>query len=121
MNKPDILVVDDQPSVCKEVTSFLSAEYTVHAFKSGPEALEYLESNAVDLVLLDYYMPEMTGFEVLLAIRQNKSTKDTPVIFLTSETNERMMREMIGRGADDYMCKPIDPIALRQCISKNLR
>ncbi|MCL1878978.1 MAG: response regulator, partial [Defluviitaleaceae bacterium] len=105
MNLPNVLIVDDQPSVCKEVATFLRGRYNVIAFKSGKEALTYLDKNHVDFILLDYYMPEMTGFEVLLQIRQNKSLDDTPAIFLTSEINERMEHEMRQRGANDYLCK----------------
>jgi len=114
------MVVDDQPSVCKEITSLLKNDYTVHAFKSGKEALEYIFDNPVDLVLLDYGMPNMTGYEVLMAIRVNHSTNNIPVIFLTAETNERMRHEMMGRGATDYLCKPIGATELHQCIGKYL-
>ncbi|MCL2708684.1 MAG: response regulator [Defluviitaleaceae bacterium] len=120
MEKLNILIVDDQPSVCKEISSFLRNEYTVHAFKSGEEALEYMSENHTDLVLLDYDMPEMTGYEVLLAMRLNPMTKKTPVIFLTAETNERMRYEMMGRGANDYLCKPVSATELHLCVKKHL-
>ncbi|MCL2216480.1 MAG: response regulator [Defluviitaleaceae bacterium] len=120
MSKPEILVVDDQPTICKEVVSYLRNDYNVHAFKSGKDALDYLEKHPVDLVLLDYYMPEMTGFEVLLQMRQNKITSDTPAVFLTAEINARMEHEMMQRGATDYLCKPIDSAQLIQCINKHL-
>ena len=120
MSKYDIMIVDDQPSVCKEVTSFLKNDCTVHAFKAGDEALEFLYDNPVDMIFLDYGMPGMTGYEVLMAIRMNSGTKETPVIFLTGETNERMRHEMMGRGATDYLCKPVNSYDLRQCIAKYL-
>jgi len=120
MGKPDIIIVDDQPSACKEVTSFLKDSYTVHSFKSGSDALEYLSDNTADLILMDYGMPDMTGFETLMAIRQNQSTNKIPVVFLTAETNERMRHEMMNRGANDYLCKPINSVELRQCIKKHL-
>jgi len=120
MSNREVLIVDDQPSVCKEVASFLKNEYTVHAFKSGKEALAYLERNHVDFIFLDYYMPEMTGFEVLLQIRQRKDLDGTPVVFLTAEVSDRMEFEMKSRGAADYLCKPIDSAKLHQCIRKHL-
>jgi len=120
MALPDIMVVDDQPSVCREVATFLKDSYTVHTFKSGGEALDYLSENTADLILLDYGMPDMTGFETLMAIRQNASTSKIPVVFLTAETNERMRHEMMNRGANDYLCKPISSVELRQCIRKHL-
>jgi len=120
MEKTNIIVVDDQPSVCKEIAAFLKDDYTVRAFKSGPEVMQYLENNPADLILLDYGMPEMTGYEVLLEIRKNTSIKDTPVVFLTGETNERMRLEMMGRGATDYLVKPVSAAELRVCIGKHL-
>ena len=120
MDKPEIIVVDDQPSLCKEVATFLKDSYVVHAFKSGKEAVAYLETHSVDLILLDYYMPGMTGFEVLMQIRMNQATRTTPVVFLTSEISDRMHHEMTQRGANDYLCKPIDATTLRDCIRRNL-
>jgi PleD family two-component response regulator len=115
------MVVDDQPSVCKEVMMFLKNDYLVHAFKSGSEALAYLENNKVDLILLDYDMPNLTGFEVMLAIRRNKATIDTPIVFLTGETNERMKHEMLERGAVGYLTKPIESVLLNDCVRNSLR
>ena len=121
MTTRDIMVIDDQPSVCREVAAFLKDVYTVHAFTTGKEALAYLSENQVDLILLDYEMPGMTGYEVLMSIRLSKHTSDIPVIFLTGETNERMRQEMIGRGANDYLCKPTTSSDLRLCIERNIR
>ena len=121
MDRLQIMIVDDQPSICKEVSVFLKDTYDIHAFKSGKEALAYLEKHTFDLILLDYYMPEMTGFEVLLNIRQNKATAETPVVFLTAEINDRMEHEMMQRGANDYIVKPIDAVQLKACIVKNLK
>ena len=120
MSKRDILLVDDQPSICKEISAFLKDTYTVCAFKSGKEALDYISDHNVDLVLLDYDMPGMTGYEVLLSLRMNMATKKLPVIFLTGETNERMKKEMMGRGATDYLCKPVSSHELHECINKHL-
>jgi len=121
MDKPDIMVVDDQPSVCKEVMSFLKMDYTVHAFKSGKEAIDYITShNPVDLILLDYDMPNMTGYEALVEIRLNQTTKNTPVVFLTAETNERMRQVILVRGANDYLTNPISSSELHQSIRMHL-
>ena len=120
MGKPIILVVDDQPFVCETVEIMLKNTYEVHTFTSGKEAMDYMSDKAVDLVLLDYEMPNMTGFEVLLGIRASRHNSKTPVIFLTAETNERMKMEMIERGAADYICKPIDSSVLHKSIKKQL-
>jgi len=121
MSDKSVIVVDDQPSVCAGVVGTLKFDYKVTPFTSGQEALDFLAENTVDLVLLDYEMPGMTGYEVLIGIRTNQLVKDVPVVFLTSHTNERMRQEMLARGANDYLTKPIDNDALKQCIKKHIK
>jgi DNA-binding response OmpR family regulator len=120
MEKREIMVVDDQPPILTQVAALLKDAYNVRTFKSGKEALRYLEKNIVDFILLDYYMPEMTGFQVLMQVRRNKATSRTPVAFLTTEISERMEFEMMQRGANDYMCKPVESSKLRRCIEKHI-
>jgi len=121
MSNKSIIVVDDQPSVCAGVVGTLKFDYTVTPFTSGQDALDFMAESTVDLVLLDYEMPGMTGYEVLIGIRTSQNTKNVPVVFLTGQTNERMKQEMLARGANDYLTKPIDNDALKQCIKKHIR
>ena len=118
MKKPVVMVVDDVPYFCETVKMNLRHSYEVYTFTSGKDAVKYISEHPVDLVLLDYEMPEMTGYEVLMAIRLDKNTNKTPVIFLTGETNDRMKAEMLERGASDYLCKPINYPELLQRIKK---
>ena len=121
MAKPVVVVVDDQITICETIKSVLYGMYDVHTFTDGKEAMSYMHKNPVDMILLDYQMPGMTGYEVLMAVRSHKSTIQTPVIFLTAETNERMKMEMLERGASDYINKPIDSTALHSSIRKFLK
>ena len=120
MSSPVIVTVDDQKIICNLVASMLKDTYDVHTFTEGKDAVSYIADNPVDLVLLDYDMPGMTGYEVLMAIRSSKKTSGIPIIFLTGVTNQRMETEMLERGASDYICKPIDFNLLRRSISKLL-
>ena len=120
MDKPVIMVVDDQSFVCDVIKKILESKYVVKPFTSGKTAVDYLSKQPVDLALLDYDMPNMTGFEVLMAIRSNKRTADMPVIFVTGILNERLEAEMMERGATDYIRKPVQPTELHRCIEKYL-
>ena len=120
MSNKSVIVVDDQPSVCAGVVGTLKFDYTVTPFTSGQEALDFMATNHVDLALLDYEMPGMTGYEVLIGIRTNQLVKDVPVVFLTGQTNERMKQEMLARGANDYLTKPVDADELKRCVKKYL-
>ena len=120
MEKPIVFIVDDQPFVCKTIETILKGKYETHSFTAGKDAAEASSKIAADIILLDYYMPELTGYEVLMAIRSSTLNSETPVIFITAETNERMKMEMIERGANDYICKPINSSDLHQRINKLL-
>ena len=121
MSKPIIAMVDDQPFVCDMVKKILGNAYDVHTFTSGKDFLKYVNANVVDMFLLDYDMPEMTGYEVLMAVRSNRHNGKKPAVFLTAETNDRMKSEMLERGANDYLCKPINSGALLQCVKQYLK
>ena len=121
MGKPKIVAIDDTPFICDTLKAWLKGEYEIQTFLSGKEGLQYISSNDVDLVLLDYEMPTMTGYEVLMSIRANQKISKLPVIFLTAVTNERMESEMLERGASDFICKPLDLALLRQRIGKQLQ
>ena len=120
MDKPKIVAIDDTKFVCDTLSAWLKNEYDVVTFLSGKDGIAYLTENTADLLLLDYDMPGMTGYEVLMEIRINKKTSKLPVIFLTGVTNERMEQEMMERGADDYIHKPLEMSVLRERIKKHL-
>ena len=123
MSQPIIVVVDDQSSVCDMIKMMLKDKYETIAFTSGAQAVKYLTSgHKADLVLLDYDMPDMTGYETLMHIRSEKRhNPDVPIIFVTAITNDRMESEMTARGANDYIRKPIQMRELHDCIEKHLR
>ncbi len=103
-----VLVVDDEPLVRQVLTQQLAtAGYRLVAAKSGSEALELLESETVDLVLLDVMMPRMSGFEVCRAIRETRSREELPVIFLSAKNRQEDRVASFNEGGNDYLTKPI--------------
>ena len=121
MEKHKIVAIDDTPFICDTLKAWLKSAYDIQTFLSGKEGLKYLSDNHADLVLLDYEMPAMTGYEVLMSIRTSKNISKIPVIFLTGVTNERMETEMMERGATDFIRKPLDLAVLRKSIEKQLQ
>lgn len=104
MDAKKILVIDDDPSICKIVIKMLTqAGYEVFAASSGKEGLRQLYSVQPDLVLLDILMPEMDGLEVLKRIRE---LTDIPVIVLSAVTQMDVTVRSLEMGADDYLKKP---------------
>ena len=115
-----VLVVDDLPANVDLMARRLgrSGLEVVTAF-DGPTALEVLQRQAVDLVLLDIMMPGMTGLEVLTRIRETWSAAVLPVIMVTAKTDSEDVVEALGLGANDYVTKPVDyPVAYARLASR---
>ena len=90
-----ILIVDDDPSYAKMVKEWLKETYKTHIVTNGLQVLKFLEKNQIDLILLDYEMPEINGPQVLQLLRQEPTTRLIPVIFLTGvDSKENVMKVM---------------------------
>jgi putative two-component system response regulator len=106
-----LLIVDDVPANLSVLGDLLhDAGYQVKAATSGRAALRYAtQSPQPALVLLDVMMPDMDGYQVLAALREDPTTRNIPVIFVTALDNARDEERGFQHGAADYIAKPIKP------------
>lgn len=104
-----VLVVDDDRGLLAIIDGILRNNFEVSLASSGQEALDILDSTAVDLVLLDIMMPGIDGLEVCAAIKSNPKTEGVPVIFLTGIENQEAEEQALDAGAVDFISKPIRP------------
>jgi CheY-like chemotaxis protein/MinD-like ATPase involved in chromosome partitioning or flagellar assembly len=110
---PKILLVDDDPKAVKLMGYILLKEgYEVVPALSGKEALELLDREKIDLVILDIMMPEMDGYEVCRRIRANPATAKIPVVMLTAKAMPEDRIAGYEAGADHYLTKPVLPAEL---------
>ncbi len=108
-----ILVVDDVLANVKLLEARLSAEYfDVRTAASGREALELCGRSAVDVVLLDVMMPGMDGFEVCRRLKGDPGTAHIPVVLVTALDQPADRVQGLEAGADDFLTKPVDELAL---------
>lgn len=104
-----ILIVDDEPANLKVLINMLhSLHYSVIAVGSGQEALDIIETEKVDLLILDLMMPHMTGYEVCKTIRQEQDLVELPVIILTAAGQLSDLVVSFQLGANDYLQKPVN-------------
>ena len=116
-----ILVVDDEPDVIKVIAmSFRMQQpaWEVVSAEDGPEALDLLEQERPDVVLLDIGLPDMNGFEVLKSMRL---FSDVPVVMLTVRDDELSKVQGLELGADDYVTKPFSHLELLARVRAVLR
>lgn len=108
-----ILVVDDVPANIKLLEARLSSEYyDVLTAKDGFEALEIAKSKKPDLILLDIMMPGMDGFEVCKRMKQDPDISHIPIVMVTALSDQSDRIRGLDAGADDFLTKPINDMAL---------
>ena len=102
-----ILVVDDNPSVANTLADILEVNgYEVHVAYSGPEALEILRGNSIDVLLTDVKMPDMNGFELY---REAKKIHPTlPTILMTAYAEDNLIQQGMREGIKTVLTKPLD-------------
>src|SRR5690349_8390081 len=119
MNTPEILVVEDEPSIAEVVELYLRrAGYQVRLVSDGDEAMKILQDRLPDLLVLDVMLPGVDGFSILRWLRDRS---DTPVIFITARREEIDRIAGLEMGADDYMVKPFSPQELVSRVRAVLR
>jgi two-component system, OmpR family, catabolic regulation response regulator CreB len=107
MEKPTILVVEDEPAIADTIQYALESEgFRCLRLETGAEVVEVLDRQPVALVVLDIGLPDVSGVEVCRRIRQRH---DVPVIFLTARSGEVDRVVGLELGADDYVSKPFSP------------
>ncbi|KFE64875.1 hypothetical protein DB31_1893 [Hyalangium minutum] len=110
---PTVWILDDSPTETEFIRAALAPTCTVLCFKDGATLLEALEASPpLDVVVLDWEMPGLSGIEVCEYLRNNRSTATLPVLLLTSHQRPEDVARGILAGANDYVFKPFKPVEL---------
>jgi two-component system alkaline phosphatase synthesis response regulator PhoP len=121
MPKGKILVVDDEIYIVHILDFSLGMEgYEVVTALDGEQALEKLQSDKPDLIVLDIMMPKLDGYEVCKAIKSDPETRQIPVILLSAKGRNVDQKLGFDVGADDYITKPFSPRKLVERINQLL-
>ena len=120
----NILVVDDDKNIRRLMKAVLEREgYTVVLAENGEEAMKQMESEHIDLCVLDVMMPKMNGYEATKAIRsmENLRKAKIPIIAMTANAFDEDRRKALEAGMNDHVTKPISIADLSKAIYKVLR
>ncbi|HPV43562.1 MAG TPA: response regulator [Spirochaetota bacterium] len=117
MNKKTVLIVDDEPDICSELSQFLTRKgYSVITATNGKEALGLYKKNRPDIVLSDYKMPVMNGFELMLKIKS--INKNATVILASAVVDLNPFIMTKDSSAYEFLNKPVDLNELLKVIEK---
>jgi len=105
-----IMVVDDDPLIGGMISRYLDEKsgFDVTYFEDAKDALKQAPRARPDMIVLDWTMPELSGLQFLLRLRQNKKTAHTPVFMLTAKRTGEDFETACSAGVDGYLTKPVD-------------
>lgn len=116
-----ILVIEDESNIRDNIEEILSLEdFQAIATDNGLEGLQLAKTHRPDLIICDIMMPQLDGYEVLKALRQQESTATIPFIFLTAKAERSNQRQGMELGANDYLTKPFTSSELRNAVTAQL-
>ena len=119
--KISVLVVDDEEHIRNILEYNLKLDgFEVYLAENGWTALEYAREKKLDVILLDWMMPEMDGLQVLNELRHNERTEHIPVFMLTAKGQANDVGKALCAGADDYIVKPFEPEELGETVRHKL-
>ena len=104
-----VLIIDDQEAIISSLVKILKPEYRIYSELNGKDGIEAAEKHLPDVILLDVLMTDMDGYDVIDLLKRSETTKNIPVIFITSLTGDDNEAKGLALGAADYITKPFTP------------
>jgi putative two-component system response regulator len=116
-----VFVVDDNDANLTLAASALENDCRVLTMASAQKMFMLLEKKRPCLILLDIEMPEMSGLEAIVKLKEHQEWKEIPVVFLTGWTDDKLVSDALAAGALEVMTKPIVPSVLLDCVKKYIQ
>jgi CheY-like chemotaxis protein len=114
--KKIIMAIDDMPEVLRNINAILKDKYDVRLSTNAASAQAVLKIIRADLILLDFEMPGISGLAFLEALQRDPVCKDIPVVFITANRDNGLVKDAIKKGAKGYISKPFSPEALLESV-----
>ena len=115
---PRVLIVDDDTQCSETMGLYLQGNARVHIVNGGRSALDYVQQNQVDVILLDVEMPIMDGFVTLEQLRKIESCINVPIILITGRSDKNTIFNSSSMGVDGYLIKPVSQETLIEKVNE---
>jgi CheY-like chemotaxis protein len=120
LRRMNVMIVDDAAIVLRNITAFLGDKYNIYALTNPVVVDMYLDYMYPELIILDYKMPEISGFDLISIIRAREEYRDTPIIILTATATNEAFMTAVKLGACDFIAKPFTSELLHSKVAKHI-
>jgi len=120
MTQLKILIIEDEPGICRLMQSVLEPAYTVHVANDGEQGLQQARWVKPDLILLDLRLPKMDGLSVLAKLKADRETNAIPVVIVSARGETDALIDGQRAGAVDHLIKPFEVTDLRHVVQRQL-
>lgn len=121
IDQKKLLVVEDEFSIRKIFSEIFEDYCNIQLAANGTEAIKSLDNSVPDLIILDIMMPEISGFDLLGKIRQDKKFNQTIIIVVTALNDQETKKKALKEGADDVVVKPFNIVDIRTKVQLMFR
>lgn len=121
IDQKKLLVVEDEFSIRKIFSEIFEDYCSIQLAANGTEAIKSLDNSVPDLIILDIMMPEISGFDLLGKIRQDKKFNQTIIIVVTALNDQETKKKALKEGADDVVVKPFNIVDIRTKVQLMFR
>jgi len=117
-----ILLIEDEKNIASSLKIYLSSKgFEVILADDGPGCIKMAKEQVPDLILLDLILPKIDGYTVCKTLKEEKVTKEIPIVVISARTSQKDMNKCFTTGADDYIAKPFKTDQIIDLISKYLK
>ena len=120
-DKNSVMIIDDEKANLFYLNHLLGVEYTIYLIRDAGEAVERAKEYRPDLILLDVVMPEMSGYDLITALKRTDETRAIPVIFITGLSDSSDEIKGLDLGADDYIAKPFHDAIVKLRVRNQIK
>lgn len=116
-----ILIVDDEPDLLRVTALILKARgYEVLTAANGQEAVDMIQDQEFDLVLLDFFLPDISGFDICRQVKEDEKLNHTPVVLFTASDTDMVAEQVELCRANGYITKPFDSDVLLEMVAETI-
>jgi len=113
-----LLIIDDQEDLLQLLSYLFESNYNVFTASNGSEGIQIAKEEVPDCILLDIQMPDVSGYDVVRALRDDEKTRDVLIVAISAGVKREQMEKSLEMGCNHFVSKPFEPLDLKSQVAQ---